>query len=163
VNWFQNLTIRAKVMTTFAIVLAVTTVLGVFSINRLSTVNDGAVMVSQNYLVAAAELGGFQYNTTRYRQMQASYYMAPTAEEKAKEKAKRTTQMESAKKHWATYEKTVDAGTEAELASKIQPLWNDYLALEDKFEELSNTKPAEAALYYTQVMSVAFMASARAT
>jgi len=156
VNWFQNLTIRAKVMTTFAIVLAVTVVLGVFSINRLSSVNDGAMKVATNYLVASSELGGFQYNTTRYRQMQASFFIAPTPEEKAKEKAKRAGQMESAQKHWAAYEKTVEAGTETQLAAKIQPLWKDYLALEDKFEELTASKPAEAANFFTHDMSAAF-------
>ena len=33
-SWFQNLSIRSKVMTAFAAVLAVTVVLGVFAISR---------------------------------------------------------------------------------------------------------------------------------
>ena len=47
-------------MTTFAIVLTVTVILGIFSINRLSSVNDGVVTVSKNYLVASNELGAFE-------------------------------------------------------------------------------------------------------
>ena len=39
-RWFENLSIRNKVMTAFASVLIVTAILGVFSINRLSIVND---------------------------------------------------------------------------------------------------------------------------
>jgi len=157
VNWFQNLTIRSKVILAFATVLTVTALLGFFSINRLSSVNDGAVVVSGNYLVASNALGAFQYNTTRYRQMQASAYMSTTPEAKAKEVAKRRTQLESAQKQWAIYAPTVDKGLETELAGKIQPLWNDYLAMDEKFEELSNGHaPGAAATFYTTEMSAAF-------
>jgi len=156
VNWFQNLTIRTKVMLTFAIVLAVTTLLGVFAIGRLSTVNDGAVKVSSNYLVASNELGAFRYNTTRFRQMQASYFIATTPEEKTKERAKQAAQLESAKKHWAAYEPTIDAGAETEIAGKIQPLWSDYLAMEDKFEQLADSKSPATAEFFTKDMSAAF-------
>jgi len=157
VNWFQNLTIRSKVLMAFATVLTVTTLLGIFSITRLSSVNDGAVIVSGNYLVASNALGAFQYNTTRYRQMQASAYMATTPEAKAKEIAKGRVQLENAQKEWAIYAATVDAGVESEMAAKIQPLWNDYLALDEKLQALGNSHtPAAAATYYTTEMSAAF-------
>jgi methyl-accepting chemotaxis protein len=157
VNWFQNLTIRSKVLIAFATVLTVTTLLGIFSITRLSSVNDGAVIVSGNYLVASNALGAFQYNTTRFRQMQAAASMATTPEAKAKEIAKGRTQLESAQKEWAIYEKTVDAGIESEMAAKIQPLWNDYLALDEKFKALAESHaPGAAAVFYTTEMSAAF-------
>jgi methyl-accepting chemotaxis protein len=144
-------------MLAFATVLTVTALLGIFSINRLSSVNDGAVLVSGNYLVASNAMGAFQYNTTRYRQMQASAYMATTPEAKAKELAKRRTQLESAQKEWGIYSPTVDAGVETELAGRIQPLWNDYLAMDEKFVELANSHtPGAAATYYTTEMSAAF-------
>ena len=143
-------------MMTFSIVLAVTVALGAFSINRLSSVNDGAVIVSSNYLTASNALGGFQYATTRYRQMQGSYLLATTPEEKTKELNKRKAMLENATKQWAIYEPTIDAGTETQIASKIQPLWADYLALEDKFVELETTKPTAAAEFFTKDMSAAF-------
>jgi hypothetical protein len=62
---FQDLSIRSKVMAAFGTVLAVTVLLGVFSINRLSIVNDGAVTVSNNYLVAANGLSDIGANVMR--------------------------------------------------------------------------------------------------
>ena len=71
-RWFENLSIRSKVMTAFASVLIVTAILGVFSINRLSIVNQGAVTVTENYLVAANALSKISSNAVRYRQLQAA-------------------------------------------------------------------------------------------
>ena len=82
-SWFQNLSIRSKVMTAFAAVLAVTVVLGVFSITRLSIVNDGAITVSDNYLVASNGLSDLAANAMRYRQLQASYLLMNDATVKA--------------------------------------------------------------------------------
>jgi hypothetical protein len=41
-SWFQDLSIRGRVMAAFGTVLAVTVLLGGYSINRISSVNDGA-------------------------------------------------------------------------------------------------------------------------
>ena len=84
-NWFQNLTIRSKVMSAFATVLIVTAMLGVFAINRLSTVNDGAETVASNYLVGSDGLADLAYNAMRYRQLQAAHILQSTPQAKAKE------------------------------------------------------------------------------
>src|SRR5262245_53340396 len=101
VNWFQNLTIRAKVILAFGIVLAVTIVLGVFSNNRLAAVNENTTNIAGNYLVAAKGLSSVSYGATRYRQRQASYLLSETAEEKA-------AQANSMKVSEATFEKGWD-------------------------------------------------------
>ena len=158
-NWFKNLSIRAKVMTAFAMVLAVTVVLGVFSINRLSTVNSNAEDLSHNYLVASDTLGDIGYATMRYRQLQAAHLLGTTAEEKAKEAATMQTVIESVTKSWAQYEPTVDAGTERGIADKIMPAWNAYVAQNEKFVALSNANQVAAATaLYTGDMRTTFRA-----
>src|ERR1700743_3801925 len=84
-RWFENLSIRNKVMSAFASVLVVTAILGVFAINRLSIVNDGAKTVTDTYLVAANGLSEIATNAMRYRQLQAAMILAPTPADKAKE------------------------------------------------------------------------------
>jgi methyl-accepting chemotaxis protein len=71
-------------MTAFATILVVTAILGVFSINRLSAVNDNVVDLSSNYLVATYSLGEVDYNTTRFRQLQAAHLLVTTPEATAK-------------------------------------------------------------------------------
>src|SRR5580658_6303619 len=103
VNWFQNLTIRSKVILAFAAALLVTIFLGAFSIDRLSTVNDGAVTVSTDYLVAANSLGDVSYNAMRYRQRQGTHIMDATPEAKAADAAVMRQAVAKVAKGWSTY------------------------------------------------------------
>ncbi|HWX90545.1 MAG TPA: MCP four helix bundle domain-containing protein, partial [Rhizomicrobium sp.] len=155
-SWFQNLSIRSKVMTAFASVLVITVVLGTFAINRLSAVNDNAVALSSNYLVASKALGDVAYNSMRYRQLQGAYVLAATKDGKAKEAATMATAAGEVTKGWNAYSPTIDQGVETALAAKIMPAWNAYAAMNDKFMELSNTNPAAGGALLTGEMRTAF-------
>ena len=155
--WFQNLTIRSKVMSAFAAVLAVTALLGVFSINRLGTVNDGAVALSSNYLVASQGLSTLAYNAMRYRQLQAAVLVAANQEGRAKEEASMRTALDEVERGWNTYAPTIDAGYERGIADKFRSGWKNYVAMTDHFQELANAgKTAEATAYYTGEMRTLF-------
>ena len=156
-NWFQNLTIRSKVMTAFATVLAVTALLGIFSINRLGTVNDGAVALSSNYLVASQGLSTFAYNAMRYRQLQGSVLIAATPEGRAKEETTMRATIDQVEAGWNIYSPTIDPGYERGIADKFHAGWKNYVAMNDHFQELANAgKTAEATAFYTGDMRNAF-------
>ncbi len=152
-SWFQNLSIRSKVMTAFAAVLAVTIVLGVFSITRLSIVNDGAITVSDNYLVASNGLSDLASNAMRYRQLQASYLLVTDPAAKATSLQSMTSTLSGTERGWATYSPTIDPGYERGIADKFHGELTDYIAMNDKFMTLANAgKTAEASAYYTGEM-----------
>lgn len=152
-SWFQNLSIRSKVMTAFAAVLAVTVLLGVFSISRLSIVNDGAVTVSSNYLVAANGLSDIGANAMRFRQLQASYILVSDPATRATTTQSMATTQSIVDKGWATYSPTIDPGYERGIADKFHSELSDYMAMNDKFMGLANAgKAAEASAYYTGEM-----------
>ena len=156
-NWFQNLTIRSKVMTAFATVLAVTALLGIFSINRLGTVNDGAVALSSNYLVASQGLSTFAYNAMRYSQLQGSVLIAATPEGRAKEETTMRATIDQVEAGWNIYSPTIDPGYERGIADKFHAGWKNYVAMNDHFQELANAgKTAEATAFYTGDMRNAF-------
>ena len=144
-NWFQNLTIRSKVMLAFASVLVITVVLGVFAMTRLSTVNDNVIQLGSNYLVGTNALGEIETDVTRYRQLQGAYLLQPTAEGKATEAQTMREMVDAIAKAWTQYEPTIDAGEERALADKIMPAWNDYAAMNDKFIALVNANQNAAA------------------
>src|SRR5690349_16340594 len=156
-RWFENLSIRSKVMSAFATILVITAILGVFSINRLSAVNDTAVLLSNNYLAAADALGDLDYNSMRFRQLQAAHALASTPQGKAKEAATMRSTAEEVTKAWEQYAPTVDAGQERILADRVMPAWNAYVALNDKFLALSDAnQTAAATALYTGEMRDAF-------
>ena len=157
--WFQNLTIRSKVMTAFGIILVITAILGVFAVNRLSVVNDSTINLASNYLVAADSLGDVATNVTRYRQLQAAHLLGTTHDAKETEFQNMQTAAADIAKAWNLYAPTVDAGPERGLADKVMPAWNAYIAMDAKFVELSNTnQTAAATALYTGEMRAAYRA-----
>jgi methyl-accepting chemotaxis protein len=140
-------------MTAFATLLAVTVVLGVFSINRLSIVNDGAITVSDNYLVASNGLSELTANAMRYRQLQASYLLMNDSAVKATTTQSMATVLSNIEKGWSIYSPTIDPGYERGIADKFHSELTDYIALNDRFMALANTgKSREASTYYTGEM-----------
>lgn len=156
-SWFQNLSIRSKVMTAFAVVLAVTILLGTFSITRLSAVNDNAQTIASNYLVAIDGLGDFAYGAVRYRQVQASQMLASDLAGKKEEEKKLAEALEQANQGWEKYVATVDAGYERGVADKLHAAWTDYVAENEKLMELSEAaKNEQATDYYTNELRATF-------
>ena len=156
-NWFQNLTIRSKVISAFGSVLLITALLGVFSISRLSTVNDGAEKVAANYLVATNGLSDFRYGATRYRTFQAAMLLATALDDKASEVKNTSEALDQANKGWQEYAPTIEPGAEQALADKLHTAWTDYVAMNDKLMQLSNAaKNEEAVALYTGEMRTVF-------
>jgi methyl-accepting chemotaxis protein len=56
-NVLSRLKIGARLGTAFGAVLALTLIVGVFSVNRLSVVNEATADINNNWLVATRELG----------------------------------------------------------------------------------------------------------
>ncbi len=154
--WFQNLSIRSKVMTAFASILIVTAMLGGFAINRLATVNSATEIVTGNYLVASNALGEVAFNSMRFRQLQAAHLVQSTPEAKAKEAKTMAATLEEINKAWTKYDATVDPGVERGLADKVMPAWKASVDLNDHFMELSNAgQLAAATAFYTGEMRTA--------
>jgi methyl-accepting chemotaxis protein len=157
VTWFQNLTIRSKVMTAFASVLFVCAVLGLFAINRLSIVNDGAVQVSDNYLTSANALSEISSGALLYRQQQSGHVMVSTPAEKAKRAENMAQAADEVEKGWTMYAPHIDAGYERTTADKFHTEWANYVALNEKFMALSNANNVAAATaMYTGEMLTQF-------
>ncbi|MBS0471563.1 MAG: MCP four helix bundle domain-containing protein, partial [Proteobacteria bacterium] len=149
-NALNNYSIRAKVVAAFGVLLAVTVLLGVFAIQRLSLVNEGGQTVASNYLVASNALGVFSQRVMRYRQIQAVHILAATPEAKAHEEKTLGELVQQINGALAQYEPTVDAGEERRLADDMEAAWNAYAATNDKFVEMSRAGDAAGATaYYT--------------
>ena len=155
-SFLNNFTIRAKVIGAFFLLLVVTALLGLFAVNRLSLVNDGAVDVSSNFLVADNALGAFSHDTMRFRQLQAAHILADTPAKKTKEEATMATVLDQVHQELAVYAPTINPGEEQSLAEQVIASWNDYLALNDKFVAISSANNISASTaYYTGDMRTA--------
>jgi methyl-accepting chemotaxis protein len=130
---FSRFSIRNKLIIAFAVVLCCTTGLGVFALQRLDGVNSAAAAIRDKALPATRILGELAYHTMRFRQIEATYALAPDAEAKAKEAATMHTIGELAAKALQAFEPLVAPGDGRRLADQMTQLWPAYTVLDTKF------------------------------
>jgi methyl-accepting chemotaxis protein len=153
----NNVSIRSKVVGAFVLILIVTTALGVFSLQRLSAVNDGARDVVNNWLVATRALGSFSTATTRYRLAQGSIGLATTPESREHEtKHLQEEVLPQVQAALAQYEPTITTSDERGLFDRVMPLWNSYLAQNEQYLQLAVKDRAGTAKFYTGDMRTEF-------
>jgi len=156
-NWLNNLTIRSKIVGAFALVLIVTSALGAFAIQRLSLVNNSAVVLAEDYLTAQTQLGVINGAAMRFRQLEAAHIFATTPEAKDKEEATMAETLDRVNKAWAVYEPTIDEGEERNLANQLTPDWKHYLELHEQLVALSRKGDARSAqAFYVSDMRKTF-------
>ncbi len=153
----NDLSIRVKVIAAFAFLLTIATALGVFSIQRLAAVNDGAVEIQTNWLEGTKLLGRYGRTTMRYRQLEAAQIMSQTADEMAKEEETMRSVIEDTDKTWQAYMATADTDEERALASTVAAGWQNYLAASKELLAKSGQMDKGAALAaYKGEMRTAF-------
>jgi methyl-accepting chemotaxis protein len=156
----QNLSIARKVVAAFSLVLVVALALGLFAVDRLSQVNAAAAEIRDNWLVATGALGEAGQIAIRFRQIEATHLLAPTAAEKASEEVTMNALLDQLKQAWARYTPTITDGPEQRLAHEMMAGWRRYLGLHDKFIGLSRGGDAARATdFYRGEMRQAFNAA----
>jgi methyl-accepting chemotaxis protein len=127
------ISIRLKVILAFTIVLCCTAGLGLFALERLGGVNRAAADIRDHAIPATRILGELAYHTMRFRQLEATYALAPDAEAKAKEAASMRTVGEQAARALRDFGPLVAPGEGRRLADQMAQLWPVYLAQDGRF------------------------------
>lgn len=127
-SWFANLRLRAKLMLYFAVVLTMTVLLGVFSVLKLSAVNDQSTEVVSNWMpsiqavsahstaVADLRLGDFQL---------VSAVDAPEVQQAEKDIAQATAELAKSE---SEYVKLISSPEEKALWESFKQDWGGYLS-----------------------------------
>ena len=143
VNFFQNLSIRYKVIGALALILLVTCGLGFFAIERLSAVNDAAHDIRANWLPSVRLLGQVSTLTERIKAIQNNL-ITPNATATAATTYRATLAVRE--KAWSEYQQTISSPEERRLAGEIDSDWKAYMAIWARIEELMQKKDFEGAL-----------------
>jgi HAMP domain-containing protein len=125
-----NVSIRAKIIGAFAMVLGCTIALGLFATQRLNAVNEASAQIRQDYLPSTRILGEIAYHTMRFRQLEATAGLAPDAEARGAEEVSMRRVQEQGAKAFEAYEPLVSGGEERRLADRLKQAWADYLSLD---------------------------------
>ena len=146
---FRNISVRTKVIGSFACTLVATIALGLFATARLATVNDHAQMLREKTLPAANILGELNYWTSKTRMRQADYVMLNTTDEhRAMEAQSIQTIEDKAQKYIDAMEKLVGNGPEREISKKWIDEWHQYVTLQSQLYDTFKTQGQAAAVTF---------------
>ncbi|SEP99055.1 methyl-accepting chemotaxis protein [Pseudomonas sp. NFACC02] len=127
-QWFANLKISTKLLTSFIAVLSLSVVMGVFAIYELAQVNSTSTEMKQNWIPSMRTAAGLRFNLTQYRTREARHILAEDADKPAIE-AQAGQSRADALKRLADYAPLVASPTEQQLIDSVTADMNAYFTV----------------------------------
>ncbi|HVN48536.1 MAG TPA: methyl-accepting chemotaxis protein [Bacteroidota bacterium] len=142
-QWFYNLKIRTKLFITFGIILMLTASLGLFSIRKLSTVNNGTIDIATNWLPSVKVLSDINYMFARLRVSQFQILLSNTQQEIQKYENDVEERLGTIRKYQKIYEPLISSHEESSGYEKYKSDLELYVSQGHQLDDLvhSNKRP----------------------
>ncbi|WP_207460498.1 methyl-accepting chemotaxis protein [Azospirillum sp. SYSU D00513] len=141
-----NVSVRAKSLTVFLLIIAFTIGMGLSSINRISAVNDGAASIRDNWLPSVGLIGAISSSLEAYRSLEGAHITSPTPADMAAEEQLIAAALKNMEEQRKRYEALLTPGIETETYRKFSGTWERYLSIsEQKLLTLSRENENEVA------------------
>jgi len=131
--WFRNLKVGAKLLCSFAVVLLLTIVLGVFSIVELAKVNETATDMQTNWLPSVQAVDGIALKMNHLRRIEFQLMLPNDAASVQKYETMMKETREALDKIAARYEKLISSPEEKKL-------YDEFRSVHEKYEVLVTGK-----------------------
>ncbi|MGB8366485.1 MAG: methyl-accepting chemotaxis protein [Rhizomicrobium sp.] len=142
---FRNLSVRTKVVLTFAWTLFATVVFGLIAAYGLSLVNDHAQIMRDTYLPTLRMLDQFSNRSLQLRQHQAVYLLSANDAQRMSEADTIGSLETEAAEFERKLQSSINPGTERQIADRWMDEWRQYLSLQDALFQTARTKGQGAA------------------
>jgi len=136
VRALNDISIKTKIAGSLLCILIVTLVLGVLSLDRLSSVNGAAALIRDDFLPSTKILGQIAQQAEVVRTTQGAMIMRTEDADVAKEQANYVTYVANLQKLRQAYEPLIGPGEERQLADQINTQFTAYFAMSDKLADL---------------------------
>jgi methyl-accepting chemotaxis protein len=131
-NILTRLKIGPRLMLAFAVMLALTFVVGAFSVQRIGKVNGATQDLATNWLVAMRALGEYRTDIAAVRRSEAIHLMSVKAEDMAAADKGLVERKAKAQESWKQYASTVAGEDERKVAKAVEDAQQAYYADLDK-------------------------------
>ena len=131
-QWFANFRLRAKLLVSFASVVLMTAVLGVFAITRLSTVNDQSTVMAAHWMISQRAAGDINADTGDYRIAELQFVNA-SANERARFEPVMAAKLASINKSMSEYAALLSSPEEKALWDSFKTDWAAYQDAHEKW------------------------------
>jgi diguanylate cyclase len=134
---FAGISIRLKVIATFALMLCCMVGLGLNATQRLASVNAAAADIQDNQLPSVQLLGDMAYQTTNLRMLEANFALTMDPTAKAHDEAAMAAARDQAGRTFRAYAPLAGPGAERRMADDTWRRWQGYLVLHDRFAAMA--------------------------
>jgi methyl-accepting chemotaxis protein len=149
-NAFNNLRLGTRLGAAFALVLTLTLVLGLFTVNRIAAVNAATADIATNWLVATRALADYQNAVNAMRLGESQHVASLQAPEFSAAEAQVNTAKARAEAAWQRYVATVTTDEERKIVADIEADQSRYWTVQAKLLPLS--RGAQASMEATQAL-----------
>lgn len=125
----MNASVRAKVIAAFSVLLIGTGLLGLFAINRMSSVNDEAAEIRNNWLPSVAAVSDLYASFYSYRTVEGALIAVLDEAQIRKEEESLEQTIRVVEQKRLAYEKLLTPGWETETYRKLVDSLNRYFAI----------------------------------
>ena len=136
-KWFYDLKIATKLIASFLTVLALTSVMGVFSIIQLGQVNQATTDIRDNWMPAMRAASAMRFFAANYRLKENRHILADLSEERTVLEQEATESKKQLEARMATYEKLISSPEEHQLFDTFNGDWTGYLTVSKNLLALS--------------------------
>lgn len=144
-KWFYDLRIATKLITSFLVVLALTALIGVFSILQLGAVNSSSTEIRDNWMPSMRAASGMRFQVANYRVKESRHILSDSAAEKAQMEVEAAESKKQVDIRRATYEPLIASPEERTLYEAFVGDWEAYLAASKTLFEASRQNSVEDA------------------
>ncbi|AVU77439.1 Methyl-accepting chemotaxis sensory transducer [Pseudomonas sp. E141] len=136
-KWFYDLRIATKLITSFLVVLALTAVMGVFSIIQLNEVNGTTIEIRENWMTSMRAASGMRFYAANYRLKENRHISADSEQERTAIEKEADEAKQGFETRLATYEKLLSSAEDRQLFDTARSDWAAYLAVSKDLFALS--------------------------
>ncbi|MBO14348.1 methyl-accepting chemotaxis protein [Herbaspirillum huttiense F1] len=144
-NWFNNLKIAKKLILSFAAVIILTVILGIFAIRELKAVNQASTDMATNWLPTIKAAQSIQASLPRMRISELQMITAATPAEREDALKAIKSRLDILAKQRATYEAQISEAEEKLAYEKFSKSFATYLEIDKKLAEISGAGKEEEA------------------
>ncbi len=144
-TWFYNLKIATKLISSFMVVLALTTFIGGFAITQLAQVNESAAEMAENYMPSMQAAQAMQFYMAQYRIREIRHVLAETPADRDQLEKSAGEMIKAFNESKQRYEKLLANPEERRLYEKFLPDWAHYQTISTKLLDLSRQNLVEQA------------------
>ena len=142
---FQNMKIGTKLMGSFAVILSITTFLGLFSLLQLNNLNNATTEITQNWLPASRVAADLNLNTSDLRIAEMSHVLSTSEQDMQHQEKVIADLMTTIEKNRAESKRLIANSEEQKIFDEFSKRWEQYQADHLQLLALSRANKTEEA------------------